>query len=227
MEEGFECFAAAGSEFEQAYPWGVVRSLFAPALAAPEELLAGAARLADVAPGCGALRRDAHRHARGEPLSTGFYWALANLAGMAASVAVDDVQWADGPLLRWARLPGKASRRPAGAACQSPSTRPSVSASGCPAAPCRGRHDAAHPAPLSEAATRRIVVEHLGATVDGALARACHAATGGNPFFLHSVLTELEEQNGEPEHRGPGRCPRHRIARDLAIGDAAARTAAD
>jgi DNA-binding CsgD family transcriptional regulator len=203
-DEGFGVLAGRGSEFEQAYPWGVVRSLFAPALAAPDahngELLAGAARLADVALG---LRR-----APGEPPAAtpeamgaalhGLYWTLANLAGNRPFlVAVDDVQWADGPSLRWL---GYLARRVDDlpvllAITVNPAER--VRKRPLPLPLAGDATTLLTPAPLSEAATRRIVVEHLGATVDGQLAQACHAATGGNPFFLHSVLTELEEQNGE------------------------------
>ena len=99
-----------GSEFEQAYPWGVVRALFAPALGGSDaergRLLAGAARLADVALGLRPAPTDGlavSPDAIGAALH-GLYWALANLVGDEPLVmAVDDAQWADGPSLRWLR----------------------------------------------------------------------------------------------------------------------------
>ena len=105
---GFGVLTGRGSEFEHAYPWGVVRSLFAPALAAPGAdrggLLTGAARLADVALGLRTAPGEgpaANPEAMGASLH-GLYWALANLAvDKPFLVAVDDVQWADGPSLRW------------------------------------------------------------------------------------------------------------------------------
>ena len=197
---GFRVLSGRGSEFEQAYPWGVVRSLFAPALQEAERggLLTGAARLADVAlglrpaPGEGLA---ANPEAMGSALH-GLYWALANLAADGpVLVAVDDVQWADGPSLRWlgylatrvADLPVllAIALNPEGGTSERrlPLTADAIAR--------------LTPAPLSEAGASRVVRANLGPDVDDELARTCHAATGGNPFLLQSVLVELEEQHGK------------------------------
>jgi DNA-binding CsgD family transcriptional regulator len=201
LDEGFGVLTARGSEFEQAYPWGVVRSLFAPALGPDRErLLAGAARLADVALGLRPAPGEvfaANPGALGASLH-GLYWALANLAGDdPCLVAVDDVQWADGPSLRWlGYLATRADDLPVLlAVALNPADR--VGTRDLPL-PLATDATVLTPTPCSKAGTRRIVRDHLGPDVEGNLAQACHVATGGNPFLLHSLLAELERQDGEP-----------------------------
>jgi DNA-binding CsgD family transcriptional regulator len=201
LDEGFGVLTGRGSEFEQAYPWGVVRSLFAPALAADrDDLLAGAARLADVALGLRSAPSEvfaANPGAMGACLH-GLYWALANLAGNEPYlVAVDDVHWADGPSLRWlGYLATRVDDIPVLLAVGL-NTADGVSGGQLPLPLATDATMLLTPAPFSKAGTRRVVQEHLGPEVDGNLAQACHAATGGNPFLLHSVLAELEAQDGE------------------------------
>jgi DNA-binding CsgD family transcriptional regulator len=209
LDEGFGVLTGRGSEFEQAYPWGVVRSLFAPALAAPElagdgdGVLAGAGRLADVAlglrPATGAALA-ANPDALGAALH-GLYWALANLAAdRPFVVAVDDAQWADGPSLRW--LGYLATRVEDLPVLLAITLNPAVGVGdGELPLPLSADATTLLPlAPLSEAGARGVTEDHLGPDVDHGLAEACHAATGGNPFLLHSVLRELEEEDGAPPH---------------------------
>ena len=200
-DQDIRVLSGRGSEFEQAYPWGVVRSLFAPALAASEGegggLLAGAGRLADLALG---LRRAptegfaASPDAMGAALH-GLYWALANLAGdEPLLVAVDDAQWADGPSLRWlGYLATRVEDLPVLLAIALNSAGHAGEAQR-PLALSTEATTLLAPAPLSEAGTRSVIDEHLG--TDSGLAEACHAATGGNPFLVHAVLDELREQDG-------------------------------
>jgi DNA-binding CsgD family transcriptional regulator len=205
LDTGFEVLTGRGSEFEQAYPWGVVRSLFAPALAASEadrdRLLAGAARLADLALG---LRRTpgeglaASPEAMGAALH-GLYWALANLAGDGPLlVAVDDAQWADRPSARW--LGYLATRVEDLPVLLAITVNPADCTNGweLPFPPSAEATALLTPAPLSMAGTRLVVEERLAGDVERGLAEACHAATGGNPFLVHSVLEELAGQDGSP-----------------------------
>jgi AAA ATPase domain len=95
---------ALGSELEREFPFGVVRQLLEPVLAAAggverEGLLAGAAALAEpVLLGSGGA-------AGAEPSFAalhGLYWLAVNLAGeRPLLVLVDDVHWADLASLRW------------------------------------------------------------------------------------------------------------------------------
>jgi DNA-binding CsgD family transcriptional regulator len=127
----------------------------------------------------------------------GLYWALANLAADGPLlVAVDDVQWADGPSIRWlGYLATRVDDLPVLLAIAlNPDDR-----TGERQLPLAA--DAITrltPAPLSEAGASRVVRANLGPDVEDELARRCHAATGGNPFLLHSVLVELGEQHGKP-----------------------------
>jgi DNA-binding CsgD family transcriptional regulator len=200
-ERGIGVLTARASEFERAYPWGVVRTLFAPALTVSEaergRLLAGAARLAEVALGfrrVPAETRAASPEAMGAALH-GLYWALANLAGREPLlVAVDDAQWADGPSLRW--LGYLATRV---------EDLPVLLAIALNPADCEDERQLAPlsthattllaPAPLSKRGTARVVEEQLGTDLQRGLEEACHAATGGNPFLVHAVLDELRDQD--------------------------------
>jgi hypothetical protein len=106
-EGGLRVLSARGSEFRRIYPWGIVRSLFAPALALPEaerdQVFHDAAALAEAPLGfpSSAATPASNANALGAALH-GLYWALANLAlTKGLLVAVDDAHWADGPSLRW------------------------------------------------------------------------------------------------------------------------------
>jgi DNA-binding CsgD family transcriptional regulator len=202
-DQGIRVLTGRASEFEQAYPWGVVRSLFAPALGAPDGehggLLAGAGRLADVALGLRHAPTEgfaASPEAMGAALH-GLYWALANLAGdEPLLVAVDDAQWADGPSLRWLRyLATRVEDLPVLLVI---ALNPAEHAGErqLPLALTTEATTLLAPAPLSTAGTRSVVDEQLG--TDSGLAEACHAATGGNPFLVHAVVDELREENGRP-----------------------------
>jgi DNA-binding CsgD family transcriptional regulator len=200
-DQGIRVLTGRGSEFEQAYPWGVVRTLFAPALAGSEadrgSLLAGAAQLADVALGLRPAPAEAFP-ASPETLGAalhGLYWALANLVGdEPLVVAVDDAQWADGPSLRW--LGYLATRVEDVPLLLVIALNPAdLAGEREPPLPFAAATTLLTPAPLSEAGTRRLVERHLGAGIQRGLPEAFHAATGGNPFLVHAVLDELRGQD--------------------------------
>ena len=199
-DRGIRVLTGRGSEFEQAYPWGVVRALFAPALgvsdAERERLLAGAARLADVALGLRPAPAEAPAvspDAMGAALH-GLYWALVNLVGgEPLVVAVDDAQWADGPSLRWLRyLANRAEDLPVLLAIAfNPADR-----AGVEELPLPSTADATTllvPGPLSQAGTRGLVDEQFGGDTKAELVEAFHAATGGNPFLVRAMLDELRD----------------------------------
>ncbi len=201
-ESGLGVLSARGSEFGRMYPWGVVRSLFAPALALPEaeraEVFDEAAALADVP--LGFRRFTAQRAAEADALGAalhGLYWALANLAlSKPLLAAVDDVQWADGPSLRWLEYLAASiddlpvllcvALDPANATDHRELLL-SLSA----------QATTLTLTPLSGTASERLVEERLGPVTGRSLGAACHADTGGNPFLLHAVLDEVRDRGGD------------------------------
>jgi DNA-binding CsgD family transcriptional regulator len=219
-ESGLRVLSARGSEFGRMYPWGIVRSLFAPALAVPEaeraHVFEDAAALADVPLGFRRTitRVPADADALGAALH-GLYWALANLAlSKRLLVAVDDAHWADGPSLRWLEYLA-------------------ASIEDLPVLLCVGIDPAyltdhrelllslSAPAttlglsPLSVAATERLVEQRLGPGAWDGLGAACHADTGGNPFLLHAVLDELCETGGDVQADRLGELESEAISRAI------------
>src|SRR5438876_7226828 len=106
-EREMAVLATTASDLERDLAFGVVRSLFAPALtrstpARQRSLLAGAAGLAApvVAP-----RHSAAEPSAADPTSVlhGLFWLTSNLAERCPLVlAIDDAHWADRPSLRFA-----------------------------------------------------------------------------------------------------------------------------
>jgi DNA-binding CsgD family transcriptional regulator len=190
---GIRVLLARGGELERDFGFGVVRQLLEPALEAADdgersELLAGAASLAEpvFAPAAGAPTGDSAHAAL-----HGLYWLLVNLSERSPLlVAVDDLQWADGPSLRFLhhlarRLDGLpiallACRRPGERGPESQLLDSLVLES-----------ELLRPAALSSDAVAAIVRGRLGETAGSDLCDACHESSGGNPFLLWELLSEL------------------------------------
>jgi len=193
---GLAPFLARASDEERQVPFGVVRQLLEPALAARDDatrdsLFAGAAELARplvdrrAAPVAKLPGPAVDRFA----LLHGLYWLVVELAdGGPLLLAVDDLQWADAPSLEWLaflarRLEGLpvlltvAARRPDVATGEEVERFLAT----LPARTVR-------PAPLSRAGTGRLVRERLPEAPD-AFCDGVHAATGGNPFFLLELVS--------------------------------------
>jgi DNA-binding CsgD family transcriptional regulator len=183
-----------GDELEREFPFGLVRQLFEPALMeldvqARREVLAGAAALAgELLLGGG--QPDAPV---GEPaLDHALYWLAANLATRAPlALLVDDAHWGDGPSLRALRhLVVRLEGLPVAVVVAARPAEPGAAQdvldrlAGDPLA------DHVLPAPLSEGAVAILMQEQLSAA-DDEFARACHVATGGNPFLLSELLGAL------------------------------------
>jgi DNA-binding CsgD family transcriptional regulator/tetratricopeptide (TPR) repeat protein len=211
---GLRTLTARGGELERDLAFGVVRQLFEPALSAIDargraELLEGAARLAESivapstpAPPAGANDSFATLH--------GLYWLTANVATSAPVViAIDDAHWSDLPSLRFvAYLARRLEGIPALLAVAARGDEP-----GGDAGPMRLL--AAEPlarvirlSPLRPPAVHALVAARLGAGVDAAFARACHEATGGNPFLLTELVHELRAEEVQPDARAAPRVER-------------------
>jgi DNA-binding CsgD family transcriptional regulator len=203
--DGFCVLAARGGELEREFPFGVVRQLFEPTLAAlprgaRDQAMGGAASLAA---GLFAIDGSPPAHA-GEEASAamlhGLYWLAVNLSARAPLlVAVDDLHWCDAPSLRWLgylarRLEGLpvlllAATRPA---IPDDDAAPLAALASDPAA------DVVRPEPLSRAAVAAMVRQQIRQDADPGFCEACHSATDGNPFLVRELLAALAAEGVQP-----------------------------
>lgn len=194
---GMNVLAARGAELERDFPYGVVRQLFEPALrgsgpASRAQLLAGAAQGAR--PALEEVPRTDAPTSSVEgpfPILHGLYWLTANLAESSPLlIAIDDVQWADPSSLAFvAFLEGRLEELPIAVVM---STRVSDPEQDGPPrqSPVTGTV-ILRPKPLSVEATITLIRAALPDAGDE-FCRACHTATGGNPFLLRQLITDLE-----------------------------------
>ena len=189
---------ARGIEIEAGYPFGLVRQCLEPALRSAgrrdrERLLAGAAGLA--APIVTETPGDSSGASFG--VLHGLYWLVANLAERRPLlIAVDDAHWGDEPSLRFilylrARIESVpvaliVTTRPAGQSVDGPAPLVDLMAD-------RPR-ELLTPAPLGERAVAELLARDGAGTVDERFARACHHASGGNPFLLTELERALREE---------------------------------
>ena len=184
---------ARASELEAAFSFGIVRQLFeaAVATAAKEEqstLLGGAAAQAARLFGTGASRAGSEEDVYA--LLHGLYWLTVNLAeSRPLALAVDDVQWADPPSLRW--LAYLARRLEGVPVCALATLRP-----------VEDEHPVltelladpatviVRPNALGAASVAELVRQELGADAEESFCLACHHATGGNPLLLSRAAAD-------------------------------------
>jgi predicted ATPase len=186
-EAGMRCLSARGSPMERAFPFGVVRQLFEPLLAA------GIAERGEVFGGP-AARAERLLAGGDEPTSHGggpfavyhgLYWLTVNLSGAGAlALLVDDLQWGDPPSLAAIEYLGRRLEGlPVLLVIASRPREPGFDRS---VLDTLGREPAARivvPHTLSETATAELVRARLSAAATDGFCRACHAATGGNPLL--------------------------------------------
>jgi DNA-binding CsgD family transcriptional regulator len=202
-ELGMQTVAARGGELESGLPWGVVRSLFGPLLAAAgrterRRLLDGSAALARIALGSSAPRKLPLAAEAMGPALHGLYWLTANSsARRPLMIAVDDVHWADKPSLRWlAYLALRVEDLPVLFVA---AARPSVDADSASLRTIARVGTVLRPSPLSRRASGCLVREVFGRDTTAGFSDACHVATGGNPFLLGSLARELATQGVAPD----------------------------
>ena len=196
MQAGARVLHARCAELEHEFPYGVVRQLLTPLLltldpSSRDALFDGAAALARP------ILLGAAQPAQGPDPDFGtlhgLYWLLATLAQREPLLmAIDDLQWSDGPSLRLLQFlrrrqglptlivgavrpddPG-----PAAATVADLLDDPSVTV--------------LRPRPLSIEAVDRLLRVRVSGS-DEQLAAACLQATGGVPLYLVSVLEDLAE----------------------------------
>lgn len=208
-EREMRILAARATELEREFSYGVVRQLVDPVLrrAAPERrqrLLDGA----DAAVAALRLERSAEAPAAASEFAAlhGLYWLLANLAEeQPLLVMVDDAHWADLASLRFLAFLGP--RLPelpvlvlvaAREGEWDPVRLFAATASDAAGQPLL-------PAPLSPQACAMLADSRFQQPADEAFCLACHAATGGNPFFVHALLDELLRDGIAPQAAMAGR----------------------
>jgi predicted ATPase len=194
-EAGMRCFSARGSPMERAFPFGVVRQLFEPVLAAEPaergEVFGGPAARVE------RLLADEDEPAShgGGPFAVyhGLYWLTANLSGAGAlALLVDDLQWGDPPSLGAIEYLGR--RLEGLPVLLVIASRPHEPGFDRSILDTLGREPAARevlPRALSEAATAELVRARLSAAATDGFCLACHTATGGNPLLTAELAAAL------------------------------------
>jgi DNA-binding NarL/FixJ family response regulator len=191
---GGDILRARSSELEQGFTLGIVRQLFERRIARADEdersgLFSGPASAAlslfsgELAVTTGDDLTFAILH--------GLYWLAANLATRQPVIlVVDDVQWADGPSLRWLaflapRLEGLGLSVILG-------LRPTDRTSSDPAFfALRSGATIVRPGLLSRDAVAIAVRDSLAAEADEELCATVWRESGGNPFYMHELIRLL------------------------------------
>ena len=187
-ERGMRVLTARGGRLERDFAYGVVRQLFERVVAdatpaAREALLAGPAAHAGRALGLAVASGDDVRVAEDQAFVVrhGLYWLLSNLAlDGPLLVAVDDVQWADSPSLRFlAYLTRRLEGAPLLVAVTARSDDETIDDRVLAELTDDPLASRITPTPLSTGATATLLGDD-DAEVDTTFAAACHTATGGN-----------------------------------------------
>ena len=194
---GFAAFRARASDLESNVPYGCMHRLLGPAVSG--------ASARDRDPFEDAAAHASLLFARGDRVQArpaadggfatlhGLYWLLNNLTRERPMVlCIDDLQWADPETVRFLgylapRLDGLPLAVVASVRPQSNVTADMARLLAAPEA------ITLRPGPLSVEATAVLCERELGAAVAQDFAAACHGATGGNPFFLQTLLREARE----------------------------------
>lgn len=210
--QDMDVLSARSGELERDFGFGVIRQLFETRVvgAGVEErarLLADAARLAEpvfaVSAGIDSGANVAYATLHG------LYWLVVNLTERAPLVlAIDDVQWADEPSLRFLlhlahRLAGLPVVIALTMRTGSETRRPELQT-----LLLEARAPILRPQLLGDAAVTSLVRVALGSEAGADLCHACAEATGGNPFLLSELLGELRRAARSAEDIDPERVRR-------------------
>src|SRR4051794_3142243 len=204
---GMRILGARATELERDFPFGIVRQLYEPELAAldPEarvQLLAGAA--ARAAPVVGIDADAPAGDAATDPsfaTLNALYWLTSNLAELQPIVLlVDDAHWCDVPSLRFLSfLHARLDDLPVAVVA---ATRPSDALAALIA---DASTRVVRPRPLTGAGVSAIVREALTPDAADEFCAACAGVSGGNPFMLRELLAELAADGAPGPAGGAGR----------------------
>jgi DNA-binding CsgD family transcriptional regulator len=194
VEAGVRVLFARAGPLEAGLGWNLTRQLFASVIAAPDRerqaLLNGAAALAAPALGLEPGSASGSLH--------GLYWLASTLAQRSALLlAVDDAQWGDTPSLEYLAYLG--ARTEDLAVCLLVTARTDEEIPGPLAMlAAESSTEVLSLRPLSGEATATMVRRVLRADAVEDFCAACQLASGGNPFLLRELLTEIEHDRMEP-----------------------------
>jgi DNA-binding CsgD family transcriptional regulator len=208
---GMVVLRARGAELERGFAFGVVRQLFERVVLDCESgersrLLSGPGRAAGALLGATDPPELSSEH-RSFAVLHGLYALASNLAQRGPIVMlVDDAHWADVPSLRWlsylaGRLDGLAGL--VVVAVRGIDRSPADPSLDAIAAESGTRVMAIEP--LSTAASAVLVERQFGTAAAVEFRAACHAATGGNPFFLGELFHALRAACVAPTVAGAAR----------------------
>jgi len=213
LELGFAVLRARASELERNFPYGCVRQLLEPVVsrasaAERERLFEGAAALAMPLFAARVAAQSESSSDSAFSVLHGLYWLLNNLTrAKPVALCVDDLQWADAESLHFLsyltpRLDGLALAVLATVRSHENVTADLAQLSAAP------ETKVLRPQPLSLAACATLCEQRLGSSVEEEFAAACHSATGGNPFYLETLLREAQERRFVSETREAARVRR-------------------
>jgi DNA-binding CsgD family transcriptional regulator len=216
---------ARGNELEREFAFGTIRRLFEPPLAAATELERGRLLAAAAAPAAWVIGPEADGQARLDraggsfAVLHGIHWLALNLAAQTPlMLAVDDLHWADPPSLR--ALSYLTARIGHASIALVIAVRPSE-----PGTPLALLDELA-----DQPGVRLITLKALGRDSAAELVRdkipdasaelcaACHAASAGNPLYLHELLRTLPPRRVRPDEAYAAAVPSlgDRLARRVA-----------
>jgi DNA-binding CsgD family transcriptional regulator len=229
---GKRILSASGAESESSLAFGVVRQLFAP-LVDDESSRLGPSQ------GAAALARPAidptmKRSVTDVDLDAVMYGLLSLCIPLAGEkgllLSVDDAHWVDASSLQWiGYLARRVSELPVLIVLTARSPERQASSRGM-LLNLTAQAETMRLLPLSEQATATLLRRSLGPSLADDVCRACHVATGGNPFYLHELLAArgealLAADRTAIEMMAPTRVVHSVIARLAALGSDAERLA--
>lgn len=189
---GMAVLHGRGSALEREYAMGLVRQCLEQAVrdeADRDHLFAGAARLAQSA----VLDVPADPGAAPAGVLHGLYWLTANLAERGPLLlAVDDAHWADEPSLRFfAYLARRVDSVAVALVICTRADEDRAAAAGLAQIRSDPATEVVQPPPLGPTGVEALLRTLDEGPVEHGFARACHEATGGNPFLLGEVVRTL------------------------------------
>src|ERR1700733_763356 len=202
--QGMRVLAARGAELERTFAFGVVRQLFERALREQT-----ADRREVILRGAAGLTRPLLMGAPDSPVPVddrvfavlhGLFWLCVNLAERSpVFLVLDDAHWADPSSLRFlsylaGRMDGLAIAVVLAVRTGERAARELVSTLGH-----HSRAEVLRPPPLGDVAVAQLIAAESPDPPDPRFCRACHAATGGNPFLLRELIRALRDEGIAPD----------------------------